>query len=329
MHRFNVAKTLDIDGLIALFDDHCRQDEWREVLRLICGQIDEAFVGRIVERLATRTDLEKWDRKTPLSELPLAIGCLSETRAPSRLEAAGSMLMRQCIAYLESGGIHLEFWFKQVIPASRELGERWPGKACVYDFKHPRDDQFRGNEVPWVTLIATVDSDREKMLGLLNSMNGFVVVSALWFLGHKWPDETTRALLEQRAVRDNNSDVRSAALQVLAAKWPDETTRALLEQRAVQDDNYATRSAALQALAEKWPDAATRALLEQRAVQDDNYATRSAALQALAAKWPDETTRALLEQRAVQDLDDQVRGAVFSALARCTPSLAASCRRET
>ena len=63
VHRFNVAKTLDIDGLIALFDEHCRQDEWREVLRLICGQIDEAFVGRIVERLATRTDLEKWDGK--------------------------------------------------------------------------------------------------------------------------------------------------------------------------------------------------------------------------------------------------------------------------
>ena len=80
VHQFNVAKTLDIDGLIALFDEHCRQDEWREVLRLICGQIDEAFVGRIVERLATRTDLEKWDGETPLPELPLAIGCLSEVR---------------------------------------------------------------------------------------------------------------------------------------------------------------------------------------------------------------------------------------------------------
>ena len=80
VHRFNIAKTLDIDGLIALFDEHCRQDEWREVLRLICGQIDEAFVGRIVERLATRTDLEKWDGNTPLPELPLAIGCLSEVR---------------------------------------------------------------------------------------------------------------------------------------------------------------------------------------------------------------------------------------------------------
>jgi hypothetical protein len=36
--------------LIQLFDDHCRQDEWREVLRLICGQIDEMHseFGRIL-----------------------------------------------------------------------------------------------------------------------------------------------------------------------------------------------------------------------------------------------------------------------------------------
>ena len=73
VHQFNVAKTLDIDGLIALFDQHCRDDEWREVLRLICGQIDEAFVGRIVERLATRTDLEKWDELTKVPEQSLRL----------------------------------------------------------------------------------------------------------------------------------------------------------------------------------------------------------------------------------------------------------------
>ena len=60
VHQFNVAKTLDIDGLIALFDQHCRDDEWREVLRLICGQIDETFVGRDRRAyLATRTGFGK------------------------------------------------------------------------------------------------------------------------------------------------------------------------------------------------------------------------------------------------------------------------------
>ena len=80
VHQFNVAKTLSEQDLIALFDAHCRDDDWREVLRLICGQIDEQFVGRIVESLATRTDLEEWNRVTPLPELPLAVWCMSEVR---------------------------------------------------------------------------------------------------------------------------------------------------------------------------------------------------------------------------------------------------------
>jgi predicted NACHT family NTPase len=93
VHRFNVAKTLDLDGLLAVFDDHCRQDEWREVLRLICCQIDEAFVGKVVELLATRTDLYRWDGWTPLTELPLAIGCLSEVRNSARaVDAARAVI---------------------------------------------------------------------------------------------------------------------------------------------------------------------------------------------------------------------------------------------
>ena len=59
------------DELINLFDQHNRDDDWREILRLICGQIDDQFVGRIVEFLATQTDLEKWDGKMSLPQLPL------------------------------------------------------------------------------------------------------------------------------------------------------------------------------------------------------------------------------------------------------------------
>jgi predicted NACHT family NTPase len=97
VHQFNVAKTLDIDGLIALFDLRCRDDESREVLRLICGQIDETFVGQIVERLATRTDLERWDGVKAQPEIPLAIGCLSEVRSASRLEVAGATLIKAVV----------------------------------------------------------------------------------------------------------------------------------------------------------------------------------------------------------------------------------------
>ena len=53
---------MTIDALVELFDQYCRNDEWREVLRLICGQIDEQFVGQIVEHLATQMNLEQWTK---------------------------------------------------------------------------------------------------------------------------------------------------------------------------------------------------------------------------------------------------------------------------
>jgi hypothetical protein len=310
VHQFNVAKTLDIDGLIALFDQHCRDDDWREVLRLICGQIDEAFVGQIVERLATRTDLEKWESNQPLPELPLAINCLSECRNLGSLRPIGSLLMKRCVRALElSMTSNYDLWRLGIIPASKELGERWPGRTSVYEFVHPGDDWLMGGTwQPWVAFISAVDSDRSRLRELADSKHRFVRASSLWFIAEKWPDQTTRDLLTQRAIQDKDGAPRRTALQALAEKWPDQTTRDLLAQRAVQDDNEYVRVTALQALAERWPDPTTRDLFTQRAVQDQGSGARRAALQALAEKWLDQTTRDLLAQRAVQDSDAEVRG---------------------
>jgi hypothetical protein len=51
----------------------------------------------------------------------------------------------------------------------------------------------------------------------------------------KWPDETTRQVVAERAVQDEHYDPRRAALQALAEKWPDETTRQVLTERAGMD----------------------------------------------------------------------------------------------
>jgi hypothetical protein len=72
-------------------------------------------------------------------------------------------------------------------------------------------------------------------------------------------------------------------LQALAEKWPDQTIRDLLTQRADQDDNEYTRSAALQALAEKWPDQITRDLLTQRALEAPGASERGEACSVLGA----------------------------------------------
>ena len=226
VHQFNVAKTLDLDGLIALFDQHCGHDEWREVLRLICGQIDETFVGSIVERLATRTDLGMWDGRTSLPELPLAIQCLSEVRGASRLEDAGSMLMQQTISVATKAGTATEveaFMVQTLVAACRELGERWPSRHELRSVSMSQVHEFpRYGYGPyfWPHLVAHVLGDRTAVASLAVQTSG---------------------MRSQR--------YRSAALQALAEKWPDQTTRDLLAQRAVEAPDISERGAACSALA--------------------------------------------------------------------------------
>ena len=51
-------------------------------------------------------------------------------------------------------------------------------------------------------------------------------------LGEKWPDETTRKLLAERAAQDNSEFVCQRALATVARKWSDEATRRFLAGRA-------------------------------------------------------------------------------------------------
>jgi len=326
VHQFNVAKTLSEEGLIALFDDHCRDDDWREVLRLVGGQIDQTFLGTIVEHLISRTDLDQWDGKTPLPELPVAIACLSETRAISQFEPLVHSLYDTMLTLGSPRLYHPELmnFLEDVLRAAREIV--WPSREYLQErimLKIPELDGPTCGQSFFAKLFVVVSDGQEELHGLIDCTLGssahVVRGAALEALAAKWPDETTRALLTRRGVQDDNDRPRVAAITALAEKWPDEKTRELLTQRAVQDDNGLPRRYALNTLAENWPDETTRELLTQRAVQDDDYNPRRAALAALAENWPDETTRELLTQRAVQDDHYNARSAALAALAENWP----------
>ena len=329
VHQFNVAKTQDEPGLIELFDAHCREDDWHEVLRLICCQIDEQFVSHIVDHLATRTDLEEWDGNTPLPELPLAISCASEVRSKSRINFSETLVMSMISLSISAGGSGeiLRFLLDDVVPACQELKGDWPGAEALGSIaiSHIKNiSKSSHGEALWPHLIAHIAEDREGVVSLTTVSHGssggrWYRMEAIKALSEKWPDENTRQLLTQWAVQNDYYDVRRTALQAIAEKWPDENTRQLLAQHAVQDESEYPRRTALQAIADKWPDENTRHLLAQRAVQDDHYEPRSTALQVLAAKWPDENTRHLLAQRAVQDDHYEPRRSALQAIAEKWP----------
>jgi len=323
VHQFNVAKTLTEEALIALYDQHCQHDEWREVLRLIGGQIDEQFVGRIIEHLAARTNLRTWYGYSYLPELALAALLVQEARNPQRLEAVGGTLLDLVIKVVGWAGEPLappvERLMDELVGAIESVGTRWPGAGRFLPLALPEFQGKGTGKFVWARLVAALEGDvaGEKTRVLATeSTYSRVRAGALEVLAAKWPGEATRTFLAERAVQDRRAGPRSAALGLLAEKWPDEMTRNLLSERAVRDRNEDNRRFALRWLAEKWPDETTRTLLTDRAVQDQDAGPRGAALELLAEKWPDEKTRTLLTDRAVHDQEGESRRAALKLLTR-------------
>jgi hypothetical protein len=333
VHQFNVAKTLSEPDLIAFFDAHCRDDDWREVLRLICGQIDEQFVGRIVEHLATRTDLQKWDGVTPLPELPLAIWCLGESRTPTKLARSGDKLLSSIRTAFSKMPTKEGVWATtrepaddiyrtfgdELITASRELGSNWPTTIDSQQIASDLEKTPRGGQWLWFQLVGTIAKDQDVARFLVRQETQAAQAGGLRALAYRCPDNETRLQLQSYVESGKYDGNRVIAMQLLADTWTDEATRASVTQHALDDPDEWLRYAALQILTEKWGDEITRTLLSGRAAQDEDFWCRSAALEALANRWPDETTRELLAQRAVQDDNEHPRRAALESLAEKWP----------
>uniref|UniRef100_UPI0031FDAB26 NACHT domain-containing protein n=1 Tax=Sphaerothrix gracilis TaxID=3151835 RepID=UPI0031FDAB26 len=303
VHQFNVAKTLNEDALINLFEKHCRDDDWREVLRLVCSQIDEYFVGLILQHLTNRTDIDTLiHSSSPPNELPLAIECLMEARNISDLQVVGNLLLRTVVRVFQRNMFNE--MIDEIVTLSRSLSRPWPGAVWEDEFEthferlyHLGEDSGAPSSTgSWPHFVANIFGDRQRVISLALNANWYARQASFLALAMKWPDEITHDFLVQRSIDDENGTSRSAALRALVQTWPTETTHDFLIQRSTDDENEYPRRTALQALADKWPDETMRTFLTQRALNDENEYPRSTALQALADKWPDETTRTFLTQ---------------------------------
>jgi energy-coupling factor transporter ATP-binding protein EcfA2 len=243
VHRFKHEQSMTITDLIDLFDKHCRDDDWREVLRLICGQIDEQFVGKIIEHLIELIDMKAWYGNKPLPELLLAIWCLSEVRSMGRIEGvvlklADSLMQVYLYPEIGSPNFHLE-----LLGAIKETHSPWPGGETI------RSQAIAGIEavgrdtnglIYLPRFIVHTVPHRETQVRFLESSHFTIRVNACKALANKWPDENTRILLSECAVKDENNHVRRAALLALVDEWPDEKTRKILIERAFKDGNAAS-----------------------------------------------------------------------------------------
>jgi hypothetical protein len=303
VHQFNITKSLDEPSLLMLFEQHRDDDVWREVLRLICGQIDGQVVGRIVIHLIKDESATVWpDDSTPPKSVLLAIGCISELRNPARVSWAFEKLANHLLDVFRAGA-GSEAGYEKLLQAIRDCPSPWPSSETIYAATKQRlqiPPLETWGSVYLVHFVGQVLPERSIQQEFLMSEHFVIRMGACRVLAEKWPDENTRQRLQSLAVDDPEFLVRNPALRMLTEIWPDESTRKLLEAWAIADYDSDMRSTALRELAVKWPDESTRKFFEARTIADEDSAVRSTALHELSEKWPGDKTNMFLQRRRNQ-----------------------------
>ncbi|MCW5201606.1 NACHT domain-containing protein [Desulfobulbus sp. US4] len=239
VYQFEKKKSLSLEGLLEIYDAHCREDDWQEVLRLICGQLDERFAGKIIAHLTDRVDMEAWDGETYLPELELATWCLSEVNRINLIEkdVGAKLLLKVTACFLQGHyGMYNVTPLIKLFKASLAVGATWPGKSVFH---------FDGH----------LPTPTEKSLS--------PVFLAAIFRQRQW--------IEQFCLAEDTA-LRSSSLEALATFWPDKNTRNLLTRCAIEDENELVRYAALSCLSRNWLDAETYQLLKERAPSEGTAA---------------------------------------------------------
>ncbi|MBD2516290.1 HEAT repeat domain-containing protein [Nostoc sp. FACHB-973] len=132
----------------------------------------------------------------------------------------------------------------------------------------------------------------------------------LWYYYVPYEDEEETKLVEE---------IRTQAVTAIATTWQESLeTKIWLKQRAIQDDNWNVRCAAVQELAKNFKDDPdTKTWLKQRATQDDNWNVRRVTVQKLARNFKDDpNTKTWLKTIVIQDDDADVRRAAVQELAK-------------
>jgi hypothetical protein len=318
--KFEKTKELTIEQLKTdVYGKHWEDQSWHEVLRLICGMVDEKWVGRIIEYLAVeiyRPWPEKFGKRQPWN-IVLAVKCLNETRNLAMIALnAKTLLEILCSLFdhaLNNDYDMADFLKKQILPEVKSIGSNWPYRDLLIEWLG------QTKPVGWAIICYEPFGD---FVGMVGNGSKEIYQAVLRYATHRqkieyrmlsmfalacgWHDEPqTFTILKDCATnRDNHPWVREAGISALQKHFAgDPQILPLLKQCVDQGNPERVRQIAIKALAERFPyDTDTLPLLLECAQRDSLVIARVAAVEALSDYFRDDSnTLPLLLDRASND----------------------------
>jgi hypothetical protein len=316
LKKFQHTHEWTFDDIKAAFRAHWSDPSWREVLRLLAGQLYAPRTAELIEFLVTEVNAD-WPRREGPAEpdaagpagppwnIALAAQCLAEMRSVTPASRAAELVLRRVIDLVEDCASRRDrdaaaLLGDEILPAIETVGVQWPGRHEYLTWYRRQGPLLVASVAgPYAARIAAMLALPDDRLGdvfieALDSTDDVrAACAALAGLGEvvrqaprhgtvtdrgTWLSRLTRA-----ASSDERAVVRLAAVQAIGAVVGAETEiRDVLLDRATKDGFAEARLVAVQALGERFRDdeAVIDALLTcQR--EDSQASVRHAALRVL------------------------------------------------
>lgn len=301
--KFNRKHEFDIEDIKNIFKDHWGDKSWHEVLRLICGMIDEKFAEILIRYLMSEpppspVDLviatinrykeifvsfdylnwlyevrnstfyrERFDTMWKYSHLMLAIKCMGELNNIEIIRDTSSELLEKIWEMLVEG--HLwEIEQEDFIASIKPVGKRWAGRESLKD------------KIPaYAKYLKYSKFGFERFFYLPQS--NYVGI----FIGCVGAGDMDIRKQVELLLKDNVVSSKNIALTALAFGWHDDpVTLRLLKMHALKDSDETVRKVAISLIGQGWwhGDTETLEMLQNCSLTDPSDIVRKSAIEVIS-----------------------------------------------
>jgi HEAT repeat protein len=337
VYKFEKTKELMLEQLKQdVYGVHWEDRNWHEVLRLICGMIDEKFAGEVIDYLANKI-YRPWPKEfgdRPPWNIALAVQCLGEVRNLTVIEQVARRLLHVCCRLFEHGvkceEKNLAKFLDEIFtPSTLSIGCDWPGGEEITEWlivglipKLYSNFNGFGTFYLYGAFIGAIGSKspglNNLLMELINHPNSMIQLLIIHILSEfRRNEQENLVLLKRLESLSKVGEMRGLVVWFMARNWYlNPETLPLLQDYAINDGDEYVRGRAVFAIVEYYHEVPeTMLLLRDRIINDSDGYVRGYAVSIMARYYREEPeTLSLLRDRIINDPDVCVRVSAVSAI---------------
>ncbi|HKS09319.1 MAG TPA: hypothetical protein VJS13_07200 [Pyrinomonadaceae bacterium] len=326
-YKFEKAHEISIEHLSEkVFGVHWNDESWHEVLRLICGILNERFAGELIVYLLNDATGSGQGIQSRCAKVELALRCLAEVRNTNSITDATDFALEitlDTVGMLSNNeyiAIDVVFSAQKLLAAVKAINVTWPNRVklaqLLASFRPPNSIGSADYFALFVSSVgAGLEEVHDQLVAYAQSEDWRL--RALWTgaLASGWKDDpAVVSMLKHQLLNDPVATCRRTAIDTYLTYYADEDSEAVPTIIAILQPgtNSISRYQAIRHLS-RYKGTSVSSLLKDH-LADKSGLVRSGAFNALKGTY--DLSFALIHERILKETSSGLRSEFYDELVR-------------